>query len=66
MSGVQQQNEALKQKEKFYEGFDTGYIYSISDDWLIMLEQKFQNINEKLREEKARRKYKNKIQGLKD
>lgn len=63
---LKHENEELKLKEKFYEGFDSLYIQQVKDEWLNTLEAKFTQIIEKLKEEKARRHYKDKIDHLKD
>ncbi len=60
------ENDSLKLKEKFYEGFDSLYIQQVKDEWLNTLEAKFAAIIEKLKEERARRHYKDKIEGLKE
>lgn len=58
---ISQENQMLKNKEQFYENLDPEYFRSVKDDWLSILETKFALITEKLREERTRRVYKDKI-----
>lgn len=63
---IKAENEKLKLKERFYEGFDALYIQQVKNEWLNSLESKFTMIIEKLKEEKARRHYTEKIENLKE
>jgi len=53
--------DTLKMKEAFYEKFDPDYIQRVRDEWLSTLEGQFAKIIEKIKEERARRHYKDKI-----
>lgn len=44
---------------------DSKYLTTVKDDWLNTLDVKFQQLLEKLKEEKTKRKYKCKINNLK-
>lgn len=46
---LQSENEVLKLKENFYEGFDNEYIRLVKDDWIAQLEGKFAHLVERLR-----------------